>query len=107
MSIAASARVSPKAQLGVDVEIGEFAVVEDEVVIGDRCRLESHVVIKRWTTLGEDNEVSTGTVLGTDPLDKKVLEILQNRYRTNTKREYVQEIVFVILFFLNLIKILI
>ena len=25
---------------------------------------------KRWTTLGEHNEISAGTVLGTDPLDK-------------------------------------
>lgn len=70
MSIAASAKVSPKAQLGTGVEIGEFAIVEDDVVIGDRCRLGSHVVVKRWTTLGDDNEISTGTVLGTDPLDK-------------------------------------
>ena len=26
--------------------------------------------MKRWTTLGEHNEISAGTVLGTDPLDK-------------------------------------
>ena len=26
--------------------------------------------MKRWTTLGERNEISAGTVLGTDPLDK-------------------------------------
>jgi UDP-N-acetylglucosamine acyltransferase len=26
--------------------------------------------VKRWTTLGERNEISAGTVLGTDPLDK-------------------------------------
>jgi UDP-N-acetylglucosamine acyltransferase len=28
------------------------------------------VYIKRWTTMGEGNEISAGTVLGTDPLDK-------------------------------------
>jgi UDP-N-acetylglucosamine acyltransferase len=28
------------------------------------------VYVKRWTTLGERNRISAGTVLGTDPLDK-------------------------------------
>ena len=34
------------------------------------CALEPYVYIKRWTTLGAGNEISAGTVLGTDPLDK-------------------------------------
>jgi UDP-N-acetylglucosamine acyltransferase len=32
--------------------------------------LEPYVYVKRWTTMGDRNEVSAGTVLGTDPLDK-------------------------------------
>ncbi len=44
--------------------------MEDDVVIGERCRLEPYVYVKRWTTLGDANEISAGTVLGTDPLDK-------------------------------------
>ena len=32
--------------------------------------MEPYVYVKRWTTLGERNEISAGTVLGTDPLDK-------------------------------------
>jgi UDP-N-acetylglucosamine acyltransferase len=32
--------------------------------------LEPYVYIKRWTTLGDQNEISAGTALGTDPLDK-------------------------------------
>jgi len=28
------------------------------------------VYVKRWTTMGDHNEISAGTVLGTDPLDK-------------------------------------
>ena len=50
--------------------IGDFCVVEGEVEIGAGCTLEPYVYVKRWTTLGERNEVSAGTVLGTDPLDK-------------------------------------
>ena len=38
--------------------------------IGADCVLEPYVYVKRWTTLGERNEISAGTVLGTDPLDK-------------------------------------
>jgi len=58
------AEVSPDAQLGVDVEIGPFAVVEDNVVIGDRCRIMPRSSIKRGSTLGSDNIVGEGAVLG-------------------------------------------
>ena len=68
--IAPTARVDPGARIGPQAVIGEYAIVEDDVVIGAFCRLEPHVYVKRWTTLGERNEISAGTVLGTDPLDK-------------------------------------
>ena len=68
--IAATARIHPDAVIGPRVSIGDFAVIEQDVTIGADCRIEPHVYIKRWTTLGERNEVSAGTVLGTDPLDK-------------------------------------
>ncbi len=44
--------------------------MEADVRLGARCLLEPYVYVKRWTTLGEENEISAGTVLGTDPLDK-------------------------------------
>ena len=68
--VAPTARVHPQAVVGPQAHIGEFAVVEEDVVIGAFCRLEPYVFVKRWTTLGERNEISAGTVLGTDPLDK-------------------------------------
>ena len=68
--VAASARVHPDAIIGPGVVIGEFAIVEQDVVIGAGSKLEPYVYVKRWTTLGERNEISAGTVLGTDPLDK-------------------------------------
>jgi UDP-N-acetylglucosamine acyltransferase len=69
-TIASTARVAAGAAIAEDVEIGEFVIVEDDVIIGPRTKLEPHVVVKRWTTLGADNQISVGTVLGTDPLDK-------------------------------------
>ncbi|HOQ45270.1 MAG TPA: acyl-ACP--UDP-N-acetylglucosamine O-acyltransferase [Bryobacteraceae bacterium] len=68
--IAPTARVHPDAVIGPQVIIGEYCVIEADVVIGAFCRLEPYVYVKRWTTMGERNEISAGTVLGTDPLDK-------------------------------------
>lgn len=68
--IAASARVHPEAIVGPRTRIGEYCVVESDVRIGAGCVLEPYVFIKRWTTLGDGNEISAGTALGTDPLDK-------------------------------------
>src|SRR5271166_286199 len=68
--VASTARVHPDAVIGPRVVIGDFAIVEQDVVIGAGTRLEPYVYVKRWTTLGERNEISAGTVLGTDPLDK-------------------------------------
>src|SRR2546425_605768 len=68
--IAPTARVHPDASVGPGARIGEFCVIESDVVIGPECVLEPYVYVKRWTTLGEHNAISAGTVLGTDPLDK-------------------------------------
>ncbi len=69
-TVAPTARIHPDAIVGPAARIGEFCVIESDVVIGAGCLLEPYVYIKRWTTLGERNEISAGTVLGTDPLDK-------------------------------------
>ncbi len=68
--IAPTARIHPDAIIGPQTHIADFCVVEQDVVIGAGCRLEPYVYVKRWTTLGERNEISAGTVIGTDPLDK-------------------------------------
>ncbi len=68
--VAATARIHPDAVIGPQAIVGEYCVIESDVVIGRGCRLEPYVYIKRWTTLGDENEISAGTVLGTDPLDK-------------------------------------
>ncbi len=68
--VAPTARIHPDAVIGPGVRVGEFCVIETDVSIGAACLLEPYVYVKRWTTLGERNEISAGTVLGTDPLDK-------------------------------------
>jgi UDP-N-acetylglucosamine acyltransferase len=69
-TVAPTARIHADAVIGPGVRIGEFCVIESDVIIGAGCLLEPYVYVKRWTTLGERNEISAGTVLGTDPLDK-------------------------------------
>lgn len=68
--VAPTARVHADAAIGPGTRIGDFCVIESGVCIGRDCVLEPHVYVKRWTTLGERNAISAGTVLGTDPLDK-------------------------------------
>lgn len=69
-SIAPTARIHPDARIGPRTVVGEYCVIEQDVLIGADCLLEPHVFIKRWTTLGDGNQISAGTALGTDPLDK-------------------------------------
>ncbi|MBI4460673.1 MAG: acyl-ACP--UDP-N-acetylglucosamine O-acyltransferase [Acidobacteria bacterium] len=70
MEISSTAIVSPRAKIADDVAIGPFCIVEEEVEIGAGTRLDSHVVIKQYTTLGEENHLYPGVVLGNDPEDK-------------------------------------
>ena len=90
MSIHPHAIVSPQAELGRDVQIGPFTIVEPDVDIGDGCILESSVVIQQGTKLGKNNHVFAGAVIGGIPQHVRPpqrlggLEIGSN----NTIREY-------------------
>jgi UDP-N-acetylglucosamine acyltransferase len=68
--IAPTARVDAGACIGPQTVIGEYCVIEPEVRIGAFCRLEPYVYVKRWTSMGDHNEISAGAALGTDPFDK-------------------------------------
>ena len=62
--------VDSSAQIAVTARIHPEANIGPGAIIGAQTRVEPYVYVKRWTTLGERNEISAGTVLGTDPLDK-------------------------------------
>jgi UDP-N-acetylglucosamine acyltransferase len=62
-----TSRVDPSAELGEDVRIGPFCVIDAGVEIGDRSVLASQVTVWKGTTLGADNVVSPMTVLGGPP----------------------------------------
>lgn len=67
MNIHPTAVVSPTAQIGADVSIGPFCIIESGAAIGPGCVLESHVIVKENTVLGADNHVFEGAVLGGMP----------------------------------------
>jgi UDP-N-acetylglucosamine acyltransferase len=62
--IHATAIVDPRAELGQGVIVGPWCLVEADTVIGDGCRLEARVVVKSRTTLGSNNEIGEGAVIG-------------------------------------------
>ena len=65
MKIHPTAIVDEGAQLGADVEVGPFSIVGAEAVIGDKCVIQSHVVIEGAVQMGADNFVGHGAEIGT------------------------------------------
>jgi UDP-N-acetylglucosamine acyltransferase len=61
--------VSPSARLGKKVRIGAYAIVGDEVELGDGCVLESHAVVKGPSTFGSNNHFYPFSTVGGDPQD--------------------------------------
>ena len=43
--ISSLAKVSPGAHIGIDVSIGDFCVINENVVIGDGCTIQSHCLL--------------------------------------------------------------
>jgi UDP-N-acetylglucosamine acyltransferase len=65
-----TAVISPEADLAPDVQVGPFAIIEGPVRIGPGCVIEGHACLSGPLTLGRDNFVGHGTVLGKSPQHK-------------------------------------
>lgn len=63
--------VHPDARIGDGSFIGPFCVIGAEVVIGENCRLESHVSVPGPVEMGGDNVVSPMASIGGAPQDLK------------------------------------
>jgi UDP-N-acetylglucosamine acyltransferase len=90
VAIHPTAIVHSKARLGQGVNVGPYCVIGADVVLGDRVRLMSHVVVEGRTTIGADTVVFPFASLGQVPQDLKykgepaTLEIgARNRIREN------------------------
>jgi UDP-N-acetylglucosamine acyltransferase len=71
MNIHETAVVSPKAELGKDVVVGPYSVINEDVQIGDGTVISAHVFIDKWTTIGKNNKIFSGAVIGTESQDLK------------------------------------
>ncbi len=71
MKIHQTAVVSSKAELGADVEVGPYCVIDAGVHIGAGTRLHAHAVITGDTHLGERCEIFPFTSIGAVPQDLK------------------------------------
>jgi UDP-N-acetylglucosamine acyltransferase len=69
MNIHPTAIINDGARLGDGVTIGPYAVIESDTIIGDRTEIRAHAVIKRFTTLGADNVIYEGAIIGGEPQD--------------------------------------
>ncbi len=66
-----SAIISPKAEIGENVKIGPFTIVEDGVIVGDNCDIKSSVLLAEGTVLGNGVNVFHGAAIGSQPQDLK------------------------------------
>ncbi len=64
-----TAIIDSKAELGSDVYVGPFSVIEEDVSIGDGTVVGPNVYIKPYTTIGSGCYVHAGAVLGGTPQD--------------------------------------
>jgi UDP-N-acetylglucosamine acyltransferase len=59
-----TALVDPHAELGHNVIVGPFCIVEAGAILGDDCTLDARVIVRSGTTLGYDNRIGEGAVIG-------------------------------------------
>src|SRR5437773_4775971 len=57
------------ARIGTGVEIGPFSLIGSEAEIGDRTIVLSHVVVEGKATIGSDNFIDHGVIIGAPPQD--------------------------------------
>ncbi len=62
-----TAVIDAEAEIAPDVQIGPYALIEGAVKIGSGCVIEGHVCLTGPLTMGQDNFVGHGAVLGKNP----------------------------------------
>jgi len=60
-----------KGRVGKNCQIGEGAVIDENVVIGDNCIVEPYAVITGYTEIGDNNHIFSHAVVGSIPQDLK------------------------------------
>ena len=66
-----TAIIHRKAKIGDGCDIGPYCVIGENVTLGAKCRLHSHVVIDGHTRLGKENEIFPFASIGLKTQDLK------------------------------------
>ncbi len=66
-----TAIVHPAAELGKDVEIGAYTIVEEDVIIGDGTRIATGAFLDSGTRVGKGCTIGHHAILGNPPQDLK------------------------------------
>lgn len=69
MPIHPTAIIDARAEIDTTAEIGPYVIIDGPVSIGAGTRVLAHAVLTGRTTLGRDNVVHMGAVLGDEPQD--------------------------------------
>ncbi|MDD5678172.1 MAG: acyl-ACP--UDP-N-acetylglucosamine O-acyltransferase [Kiritimatiellae bacterium] len=69
MNIHSTAIVSSKAELGANVSVGPFCIIDADVKIGANTRIGPHVTILPFTTIGAGCTIHDNAVMGGLPQD--------------------------------------
>ncbi len=65
--IHATAIIDPESELGANVTVGAYSIIESGVIVGDGSSIDSHAVLKKSTRLGKGVRVGHFSVVGGDP----------------------------------------
>ncbi|MFN0015289.1 MAG: acyl-ACP--UDP-N-acetylglucosamine O-acyltransferase [Saprospiraceae bacterium] len=63
--------IDPKANIGNNVTIGPFTIIEEDVVIGDNCWIANNVTIMNGARIGANCKIFSGAVVSSVPQDLK------------------------------------
>jgi UDP-N-acetylglucosamine acyltransferase len=69
MAIDPSARIAPGVELAPDVEVGPGVIIDGPSRIEAGTRILAHAYIGPYTTIGRDNLIAFGAIIGYDPQD--------------------------------------
>src|SRR4030066_2564144 len=69
MPIDPSAKVAPEVDLAPDVEVGPGVIIDGPSRIGPGTRILAHAYVGPFTTIGKNNVIGFGAIIGHEPQD--------------------------------------
>lgn len=86
-----TAIIHPDARLAAGVSVGPYAVIEGAAVIGEGCEIQAHAIVGAHVTMGRENVIGYGAVIGGEPQDFAFRPQIRSEVRIgdrNRIREY-------------------